>query len=72
MDLSAVGGDVITSKFKVETQSMMVNAYYDIDTKSKFIPYVGAGLGYAKVKASLRAEDSLSIYYGRMDDKNFA
>lgn len=39
---------------EVEVQSTMLNAYYDIDTGTKFTPYVGAGLGFAKVKGTLK------------------
>lgn len=35
---------------KLESQSLMLNAYYDIDTGTKFTPYVGAGIGYSKLK----------------------
>ena len=44
-------------KTEVETQSTMLNAYYDIDTGTKFTPYVGAGLGFAKVKGTLKVAD---------------
>ena len=37
-------------KFKVENNSIMLNAYYDIETGTKFTPYVGAGLGMARLK----------------------
>lgn len=60
-----LGGGI---KAKIETQSAMANVYYDIDTGTKFTPYVGAGLGYAKVKGSL----SLSGVSESMDDNNFA
>ena len=45
---------------KLESQSLMLNAYYDIDTGTKFTPYVGAGIGYSKLKASytLTAENA--------------
>ena len=33
----------------VSTNSVLVSGYYDIDTKSKFTPYVGGGLGYTNV-----------------------
>ena len=32
---------------EIESQSLMINGYYDIDTGSKLTPYVGAGVGYA-------------------------
>lgn len=31
------------------TNSVMLSGYYDIQTKSKFTPYVGAGIGYTSV-----------------------
>lgn len=40
-------------KYSLETSvwSAMVNFYYDFNTNTNFMPYVGAGLGYAHVKA---------------------
>ena len=35
----------------LENNSIMLNAYYDIDTGTKFTPYVGAGIGMAHLKA---------------------
>jgi opacity protein-like surface antigen len=40
--------DVSTGKIK--TFGGLVNGYYDIDTGTKFRPYVGAGIGVAQVK----------------------
>jgi len=34
----------------VNTNSVMLSGYYDIPTKSKFTPYVGAGIGYTSVR----------------------
>ena len=41
-----------THKFATELSvySAMVNVYYDIDTGTKFTPYVGGGIGYAHLK----------------------
>jgi len=33
----------------LKTQSIMVNGYYDVDTGSPWSPFVGAGIGWAKV-----------------------
>lgn len=63
-----VGKSGPIGEMKLETQSIMVNAYYDINTNTAFTPYVGAGLGYAKVKASL----SSSVMSMDTDDTNFA
>ena len=48
---SRIAADDIDVKMK--NDSVMLNAYYDINTGTKFTPYVGAGLGFShqKVKA---------------------
>ena len=33
----------------LKTQAFMVNGYYDVDTGSSWSPYIGAGLGWAKL-----------------------
>ena len=43
-----------TASLAVKDRSIMLNAYYDINTGTKFTPYVGAGLGVAMLKASER------------------
>ena len=58
------------AKAEVETQSVMLNGYYDIDTGTKLTPYVGGGLGYAKVKGIMTIP--AASYYESMDDNNFA
>ncbi len=44
------GGTLPGSKGEASSSAFMVNGYYDIDTDSAVTPYVGAGLGMAKVK----------------------
>ncbi len=39
------------AKMKGDINTYMLNAYYDIDTGTKFTPYVGAGMGVARLKA---------------------
>ena len=41
-------------KNTVENKSVMLNAYYDIDTGTKITPYVGAGIGMSHLKSSLK------------------
>lgn len=53
---------------EIESQSLMINGYYDIDTGSKLTPYVGAGIGYAKIKGKA---SSLEVSYSE-DGNNFA
>lgn len=55
---------------EVETQSVMLNGYYDIDTGTKLTPYVGAGIGFAKVKGIMSIPSTQ--YYESMDDTTFA
>lgn len=54
---------------KIDSQSLMVNAYYDINTGTKFTPYLGAGIGYAKVKGKANIS---ALGSGSIDDNNFA
>ena len=39
----------------LKTQAFMANGYYDVDTGSPWSPYVGAGLGWAKLDLSTPA-----------------
>lgn len=38
-------------KSDIKSQFVMANVYYDFDLDSNWTPYVGAGIGYARVKA---------------------
>lgn len=44
------GGALPGSTGEVKSNAFMLNGYYDIATGSSFIPYIGAGLGMAKVE----------------------
>ena len=46
---SAQSGFPVT--YSQRAQTLFLNAFYDIDTGTKFTPYVGAGIGVAFVKA---------------------
>lgn len=48
-------------KNSLENNSLMLNAYYDIDTGTKFTPYVGAGIGMARLKAKIADSDGVSF-----------
>jgi len=45
----------------VKTNSVMVSGYYDIQTKSKFTPYVGGGIGYTSV--SIPSQNRVAANY---------
>lgn len=44
-NVSAFGFGVPVNNADLTTMSYMVNAFYDIKTKSAFTPYIGAGIG---------------------------
>ena len=44
---------IADDKLEIGVQSLFLNFYYDIDTPSPVIPYVGAGLGLAKIAAEI-------------------
>lgn len=48
----------VTATTETSVYSVMANLYYDIDTGTKFTPYIGGGFGYARVetKAALPNE----------------
>ena len=41
--------------------SLMINGYIDIDTKSKFVPYVGGGIGYSNINFSSYTVEILGV-----------
>lgn len=43
-----------TTKATMENNSIMVNAYYDIDTGTKLTPYVSAGMGVSRLKGAIK------------------
>lgn len=43
-----------TEKVSMENNSVMLNAYYDIDTGTRFTPYVGAGIGVSHLKGTYK------------------
>ena len=68
-DKSVVSRDFNDGKLEVKNQSVFLNAYYDIDTGTKFTPYVGGGIGYAKLKGSI---SNGGVKLASDSDTNFA
>lgn len=53
-DFSIQPGGAVTSinyRSQIKSQFLMANIYYDFDTSTKLTPYLGAGIGYARLKA---------------------
>ena len=44
------GSTLAGSKGEAKSDAFMLNGYYDFTNSSAFVPYIGAGLGMAKVK----------------------
>lgn len=38
------------TRFRLQNQSLMLNAYYDINTCTRWTPYIGAGMGVSMLK----------------------
>ncbi|MBR6730956.1 MAG: outer membrane beta-barrel protein [Alphaproteobacteria bacterium] len=38
---------------EISTQALMLNGYYNFETGSKISPYIGAGIGFARIKGTL-------------------
>ena len=48
---SGANSGTISATSDVSTDSLFVSGYFDFANKSKWTPYVGAGIGYTKLKA---------------------
>lgn len=60
----------IAFKNKLRTKAVFFNVYYDIETCSDFIPYVGGGIGYARLKHKARLVGDAEN--GKDRENNFA
>ena len=59
-------------KLVMKNQFAMWNTYYDINTGTKFTPYVGVGLGVARLKAKEINQGKSTYISGKKDATNFA
>ena len=48
-------GNAVKTILEVESQALMFNGYYHFPTKSAFSPYIGGGIGSARIKASYKS-----------------
>ena len=66
-DIDSIGGGEVTST------AIMGNAYWDIETNTRFTPYLGAGIGAAYVDFDTAGgDDSVEFAYQGMAGANFA
>ncbi len=68
--LSVPGSGSVTAGGDISTLGLMVNGYYDIDTNSKWRPYIGGGIGGANV--SINSLSSLGVLIADDDTTVFA
>ena len=67
MDLSPFGAPAEIADAEIDggertTKSIMVSGFYDIDTNSKFTPYIGGGLGVAFIDTDSWAFDDPEVF----------
>ncbi len=65
-------GETIHLKNSMKSQSLMANVYYDFNTGTNFTPYVGAGIGYARLKNSVGYTDAEESFSMSKSKGNFA
>ena len=46
------GSRIYPIKYEIETQSVMANVYYDIETGTSVMPYIGGGIGFVRIKGT--------------------
>ncbi len=68
LNVSGVGS--VIAGGDISTLGLMVNGYYDIDTNSKWRPYIGGGIGGANV--SINSLSSLGVLIADDDTTVFA
>ena len=63
--------EIDTQKTKIKTHAYMLNAYYDFNTDSRFTPYIGGGIGFAKAKiARARYNDDGEIPFFKLTNSH--
>lgn len=65
VDNSKVAGTVsndIDADGDLSSTSLLINGWYEFETKSSWRPYVGGGIGYTKVDADIDTAPSLSTF----------
>lgn len=68
----AAGALLAREKVSLESQAVMLNAYYDFKTPTHFVPYVGAGIGLSHLKGKMSWTDAGETGRGKLSDEAFA
>jgi opacity protein-like surface antigen len=67
-EVALTGGAVpstVTDAGEVTAQAVMANVYFDLVNSSRLTPYIGAGVGGARVENELGERDAAFAYQGR-------
>ena len=69
-----INGWTIPTEYGIESrvQTVMVNAYWDINTGTKFVPYVGAGVGYANIREKAYVSNQYDTQTAKDHEDNLA
>ena len=49
--------------YRLKTQSILFNGYYDFETCTRLVPYVGAGFGWANTKGRVIEDNSDNVKF---------
>ncbi len=47
------GANTLSGNSETKSQSVMINGYFDFNTVTAWTPYIGAGIGYARLKNTI-------------------
>ena len=69
-----IGGFSIPTGYNIESkiQTIMLNVYYDLDTGTRFTPYVNAGVGYANIREKAGVSNQYASETAKDHEDNFA
>ena len=69
-----IGGFSIPTGYNIESkiQTIMLNVYYDLDTGTRFTPYVNAGVGYANIREKAGVSNQYASETAKDREDNFA
>lgn len=69
-----ISGFSIPTNYDIESkiQAVMINAYYDFKTNTRFTPYVSAGIGYARIKETASVANQYAAETASDSENNLA
>lgn len=69
-----INGHNLPTNYKLDAkiQTVFLNVYYDIQTNTKFTPYVGVGIGYANIKETARVSNQVATMSAKDSKDNLA